>query len=391
MEFAEVVELTSSSASSSDESDHASDRMRICNTGGRASQEPRGGAESGGHAVRGRSPSGGATLARRARPRKAVIRFEDVQYETAQAAMHRTVSRCHGGAADGLEAAGADVTGRSQEATASPMRGAPVHHRSVPAHLAHTMDDGQAAAVPSSSSFAPPESPGGRKKRVAHAKEAILTLREWLLSDEHVDNPYPTEAEKQTLMEQTGLDKKQLTNWFTNARKRIWQPRYGPTPKSKRGDGDIGSAEAAEAAAGAAAAAAAAAAGNEASERKRCLTPVTAPLAQARQQTAQSFAMRSPKVAKLHAGAVVDGSTLSPPSMPLVAPRAIVPDPELQLFEFNDVPGLMGGGHGAKAAIPSAASELLFSISPVGALDESMFSEPYSWLESTSTSTACES
>ena len=220
---------------------------------------------------------------------------------------------------------------------------------------------------------------------------AVKVLKAWLLSEEHFHKPYPTTEEKLELVRRTGIQAKQLTNWFTNARKRIWQPRYGPTPKSKRGDGDIGSAEAAEAAAGAAAAAAAAAAGNEASERKRCLTPVTAPLAQARQQTAQSFAMRSPKVAKLHAGAVVDGSTLSPPSMPLVAPRAIVPDPELQLFEFNDVPGLMGGGHGAKAAIPSAASELLFSISPVGALDESMFSEPYSWLESTSTSTACES
>ena len=75
-----------------------------------------------------------------------------------------------------------------------------------------------------------------RKKRVAHTKEAITLLKDWLLSEEHVHNPYPTETEKKELMRLTGLDKKQLTNWFTNARKRIWQPRYGPTPKSKKGD-----------------------------------------------------------------------------------------------------------------------------------------------------------
>jgi hypothetical protein len=32
-------------------------------------------------------------------------------------------------------------------------------------------------------------------------------------------------------MDITGLDRKQLTNWFTNARKRIWQPKYGKLPK----------------------------------------------------------------------------------------------------------------------------------------------------------------
>lgn len=88
-----------------------------------------------------------------------------------------------------------------------------------------------------------PASPGsGRKKRVAHTKEAIALLKDWLLSEEHVHNPYPTEAEKKDLMRRTGLDKKQLTNWFTNARKRIWQPRYGPTPKSKKMDGTEGGA-----------------------------------------------------------------------------------------------------------------------------------------------------
>jgi hypothetical protein len=34
-------------------------------------------------------------------------------------------------------------------------------------------------------------------------------------------------------MDATGLNRKQLTNWFTNARKRIWQPKFGGLPSSK--------------------------------------------------------------------------------------------------------------------------------------------------------------
>ena len=30
--------------------------------------------------------------------------------------------------------------------------------------------------------------------------------------------------DQQSLMAQTGIDKKQLKNWFTNARRRIWKP-----------------------------------------------------------------------------------------------------------------------------------------------------------------------
>ena len=183
-------------------------------------------------------------------------------------------------------------------------------------------------------------------------------------------------------MRETGLDKKQLTNWFTNARKRIWQPRYGPTPKSKQGAGDGGSggAAVAEAATAAPAAtivpAAAASVSSEISgkapERKRSLTPVTAPSPAAAQKPK---AVCSPKAAKLHAATE---STLSPPSVPLSAVRAAV-EPELQLFEFNDEQHGLLGGEGTSKMLPGAA-ELLLSMSPV---DESMFSDPYSasWLE----------
>uniref|UniRef100_A0A0D3FMA9 Homeobox domain-containing protein n=1 Tax=Oryza barthii TaxID=65489 RepID=A0A0D3FMA9_9ORYZ len=41
----------------------------------------------------------------------------------------------------------------------------------------------------------------------------------------HYRWPYPSEAEKAALAESTGLDKKQVTNWFINQRKRHWKPK----------------------------------------------------------------------------------------------------------------------------------------------------------------------
>jgi hypothetical protein len=57
-----------------------------------------------------------------------------------------------------------------------------------------------------------------------HQKDAVRLLKGWLLSEDHADNPYPTDAEKTELMARTGLTKKQLCNWFVNARKRVLQP-----------------------------------------------------------------------------------------------------------------------------------------------------------------------
>ncbi len=54
--------------------------------------------------------------------------------------------------------------------------------------------------------------------------KAVSTLKQWLLSDSHITHPYPTAAEQVELMNTTGIDKKQLKNWFTNARRRIWKP-----------------------------------------------------------------------------------------------------------------------------------------------------------------------
>ena len=46
------------------------------------------------------------------------------------------------------------------------------------------------------------------------------------MSPDHINHPYPSEAEKVKIMEDTGIDMKQLTNWFVNNRKRYWKPRF---------------------------------------------------------------------------------------------------------------------------------------------------------------------
>ena len=45
------------------------------------------------------------------------------------------------------------------------------------------------------------------------------------MSPEHIAHPYPTEQEKSQIMAETGIELKQLTNWFVNNRKRYWKPR----------------------------------------------------------------------------------------------------------------------------------------------------------------------
>jgi hypothetical protein len=66
---------------------------------------------------------------------------------------------------------------------------------------------------------------GGRNKsRRELPAGAVATLKAWLLSPEHFTHPYPTPQDQVMLMQKTGIDKKQLKNWFTNARRRIWKP-----------------------------------------------------------------------------------------------------------------------------------------------------------------------
>uniref|UniRef100_A0A5B7AQQ0 Putative homeobox protein knotted-1-like 6 n=1 Tax=Davidia involucrata TaxID=16924 RepID=A0A5B7AQQ0_DAVIN len=60
------------------------------------------------------------------------------------------------------------------------------------------------------------------KKKGKLPKEATQILLEWWTI--HYKWPYPTEADKVALAESTGLDQKQINNWFINQRKRHWKP-----------------------------------------------------------------------------------------------------------------------------------------------------------------------
>lgn len=53
-------------------------------------------------------------------------------------------------------------------------------------------------------------------------REARQMLLDWWTM--HYKWPYPTEADKVALAELTGLDQKQINNWFINQRKRHWKP-----------------------------------------------------------------------------------------------------------------------------------------------------------------------
>ncbi|XP_010939327.1 homeotic protein knotted-1 [Elaeis guineensis] len=61
-----------------------------------------------------------------------------------------------------------------------------------------------------------------KKKKGKLPKEARQKLLGWW--ELHYKWPYPSEAEKVALAESTGLDQKQINNWFINQRKRHWKP-----------------------------------------------------------------------------------------------------------------------------------------------------------------------
>ncbi|KAG4983360.1 hypothetical protein AAZX31_10G138200 [Glycine max] len=61
-----------------------------------------------------------------------------------------------------------------------------------------------------------------KRKKGKLPKDARMVLMDWW--NTHYRWPYPTEEEKVQLSEMTGLDQKQINNWFINQRKRHWKP-----------------------------------------------------------------------------------------------------------------------------------------------------------------------
>ncbi|XP_031490939.1 homeobox protein knotted-1-like LET6 [Nymphaea colorata] len=61
-----------------------------------------------------------------------------------------------------------------------------------------------------------------KRKKGKLPKEARQQLLDWW--GRHYKWPYPSESQKLALAESTGLDQKQINNWFINQRKRHWRP-----------------------------------------------------------------------------------------------------------------------------------------------------------------------
>ncbi|EMS60539.1 Homeobox protein rough sheath 1 [Triticum urartu] len=76
-----------------------------------------------------------------------------------------------------------------------------------------------------------------RRKKGKLPKEARQKLLHWW--ELHSKWPYPSETEKIALAESTGLDQKQINNWFINQRKRHWKPAPEDMPFSVM-DGGVG-------------------------------------------------------------------------------------------------------------------------------------------------------
>ncbi|EFJ23803.1 KNOX transcription factor [Selaginella moellendorffii] len=62
-----------------------------------------------------------------------------------------------------------------------------------------------------------------KKKKGKLPKESRQQLLDWW--SQHQDHPYPNENQKSNLAQSTGLDPKQINNWFINQRKRHWNPQ----------------------------------------------------------------------------------------------------------------------------------------------------------------------
>ncbi|KAL6870925.1 hypothetical protein ACP4OV_014773 [Aristida adscensionis] len=70
-------------------------------------------------------------------------------------------------------------------------------------------------------------------------ERSVSILRAWLF--EHFLHPYPKDSDKIMLAKQTGLTRSQVSNWFINARVRLWKPMveemYLEETKDQAGDG----------------------------------------------------------------------------------------------------------------------------------------------------------
>jgi len=70
-------------------------------------------------------------------------------------------------------------------------------------------------------------------------ENSVSILRAWLF--EHFLHPYPKDSEKLMLSRQTGLTRSQISNWFINARVRLWKPMIEDMYKEEIGEAELDS------------------------------------------------------------------------------------------------------------------------------------------------------
>ncbi|XP_047152989.1 BEL1-like homeodomain protein 7 [Vigna umbellata] len=75
-------------------------------------------------------------------------------------------------------------------------------------------------------------------------ESSVSILRAWLF--EHFLHPYPKDSEKTMLARQTGLTRSQVSNWFINARVRLWKPMIEDMYKQDVSDVDMDSTSSSE-------------------------------------------------------------------------------------------------------------------------------------------------
>jgi hypothetical protein len=70
-------------------------------------------------------------------------------------------------------------------------------------------------------------------------ESSVSILRAWLF--EHFLHPYPKDSDKIMLARQTGLTRSQVSNWFINARVRLWKPMVEEMYKEEAGEAEMDS------------------------------------------------------------------------------------------------------------------------------------------------------
>jgi hypothetical protein len=74
----------------------------------------------------------------------------------------------------------------------------------------------------------------GRGRSNSLPSNVVEYLKDWLMSPEHINHPYPTEEEKTQMVADTSIELKRLNNWFVNNRIRYWKPRMEALQRQRR-------------------------------------------------------------------------------------------------------------------------------------------------------------